>query len=57
MVAKSLLGILFTSVKYTNSLFLALAPEISIKASRVNYKTKGKVSEIIHTAKKEYSVL
>ena len=36
MVAKSVLGIFLTSVKYTKLRPFALAPEISIKASRVN---------------------
>lgn len=37
MVARSVEGIFFTSVKYTNSLFFARAPEMVINASRVNY--------------------
>ena len=44
MVAKSVDGILFTSVKYTKFLPFSLAPDNSIKMSLVNYREQNSKS-------------
>lgn len=53
MVARSVDGILFTSVKYTKSLPFSLAPDNVIKASRVNcFKKKTKKNPVEYNVSK-----